>query len=221
VSSRRPQPAATTARSRRDPAPERRFPLVPVLGGVAALVLVLTIVFTYGSGAGELEVGDPTVAGAELPVFPGVGADDPALGLPVPEIAGADWNDTPTAITDDGRAKMIVVLAHWCPFCQEEVPVVQEWIDGGGLPEGVDVYTIASDVRQAAENYPPSDWLEGEGWEPPVILDDEAGSARTSLGLSAYPFWVFVAADGTVAGRHSGVLDAASLDLLAATLVQR
>jgi thiol-disulfide isomerase/thioredoxin len=192
-----------------------------VVGGAVAVVLVVTIILTFGSGSASepLEAGEPTVTGAFLPTLAELGGD-PAIGLDAPEVTGADWNGDPVSISNDGRAKMIVFLAHWCPHCQNEVPIVQDWLDATDLPDGVDIYSVATDMRRTADNYPPSRWLEREGWEPPVVLDDAAGTVRAAFGLNAYPYWVFVSADGTVAGRLSGALPADSLDAVAASLVQ-
>lgn len=223
MSSRRRKPS-TTGRASGRPQPAaapRRFPVGLVVGGAVAVVLVVTIILTFGDSSADapLEVGEPAVTGGALPILTDLG--DQAIGMPAPEVRGADWNGTPASITNDGRAKMIVFLAHWCPVCQGEVPVVQDWLDSGGLPDGVDFYSVATAVRKTADNYPPSRWLEREGWEPPVILDDEAGTARAAFGLSGYPFFVFVTADGAVAARVSGALPAEALDALAANLLEQ
>jgi hypothetical protein len=39
-----------------------------------------------------------------------------------------------------------------------------------------------------------------------VLIDDEALTLLEAVGLSAYPFTVVVAPDGTVAGRAAGAI---------------
>jgi hypothetical protein len=45
-----------------------------------------------------------------------------------------------------------------------------------------------------------------------VIADDEAGTAATTFGLSAFPYFVAVDADGTVVARASGELTTDQFD---------
>ena len=92
------------------------------------------------------------------------------------------------------------------------MPWVTEWLDAGNLPDGVDFYSVATSIDRTRENWPPSDWLEREAWPAPVIVDDQANSVANAFGLSAYPFWVFVDADCTIAGRVSGGLSVETLD---------
>ena len=32
---------------------------------------------------------------------------------------------------------MVVFLAHWCPHCNAEIPVLNEWRDSGEIPDGL------------------------------------------------------------------------------------
>jgi hypothetical protein len=112
---------------------------------------------------------------------------------------------------------VLLFLAHWCPHCQREVPLVQGWVDGGGLPADVELVSVSTAIDPNAPNYPPDDWLQREGWTAPVITDS-TGSVADAYGLSAFPFWVFVNADGTVAGRLTGELTTDQLDQIVASL---
>ena len=53
-------------------------------------------------------------------------------------------------------------------------------------------------------NYPPRTWLEHEGWNIPLVVDDDLDTVAEVFGLNAVPFGVFIDTDGTVAGRHAG-----------------
>lgn len=149
------------------------------------------------------EVVAPSVDGDPLPALDP--ASDAAVGMPLPAIRGTDYSGAPVTISEDG-AKVIIVVAHWCPHCQTEVPKIQQWLDDNGFPEGVALYSISTAAAVNAPNYPPDAWLQREGWEVPVIADDEQGTARTAVGVSGYPFLVFVDFDGNVASRHAGAL---------------
>jgi thiol-disulfide isomerase/thioredoxin len=153
----------------------------------------------------------PVIRGAALPAFPGRDATDPAVGQPAPEVSGADFDGTPVAIEADGRPKVLIFLAHWCPHCQEEVPVVQAWVSAGGVPDGVVFIAVSTSIDPAGPNYPPDAWLDREGWTSPVIVDP-TNSVSEAYGLTAFPFWVFVGPDGAVRARVIGGLSAADLD---------
>lgn len=144
------------------------------------------------------------VQGAPLPEFVPEAADA-AVGRTIPAIVGRSYKGEGVTIrADDGRAKAILFVAHWCPHCQREVPLVQSWLSGGGSTGGVDLYAVATGNDPARPNYPPGSWLERERWTVPTVMDDAASSIGQAYGLSAFPFWVFVRADGTVAARASG-----------------
>ncbi|MCJ7725741.1 MAG: TlpA family protein disulfide reductase [Acidimicrobiia bacterium] len=200
------------------------MPLGFILGGVFTVLLIVTVFLTMGddgeaSDAGlPDEYGSPTVEGS-LPLLADALAD-PAIGTAAPEVFGADFNGTPVSIADDGRAKIILIVAHWCQFCQAEVPWVSEWLNTNEMPAGVDFYGVATSIDRTLGNWPPSDWLEREGFSAPVLVDDRINSVANSFGLPAYPFWVFVNADGTVAARISGGISAADLDRIVASLAQ-
>jgi thiol-disulfide isomerase/thioredoxin len=181
--------------------------IVAVVGGVVVLLLI-AIVFSGGGQIGGSEYGEPELSGTALPPMPGTSPfDSTATGLLYPEVRGADFEGNQVAITNDGRAKAIVFLAHWCPHCQVEVPKVQEWIDAGGSVDGVDLYSVATASNSGRPNYPPSEWLQREGWTVPVIVDDSSGSVHTAYGSGGFPYWVFTNSDGTVELRSAGEIE--------------
>ena len=92
---------------------------------------------------------------------------------------------------------MIVVMAHWCPHCNDEVPKLVEWGESGDVPDGLQVVGISTAAREDAPNFPPASWLADDmGWEWPVLADDEEQTAARAVGTTGYPFIMFVDADG-------------------------
>lgn len=173
-----------------------------------------------GASATPAPVGSaapPVVSGEALPEYDPLVQPDPAVGLTIPTVEGTNFDGQPVSIALDGKAKILLFLAHWCPHCQTEVPVIQDWLDGGGSTGDVELISIASGINPAYPNYPPDEWLEREGWTVPVIVDGN-GAVASAYGLSAYPYWVFVGADGTVSGRLTGELGVADLQTILATL---
>ena len=65
----------------------------------------------------------------------------------------------------------------------------------------------------ARPNYPPSSWLEREGWTSPVLADGD-GEAASAYGLPAFPYWVAVDADGRIVERRTGELTPRQIDQL-------
>jgi thiol-disulfide isomerase/thioredoxin len=189
---------------------ERKIPWIGIVFGVVAVALVAAIVFSSDEAIGS-EFGDVEIEGEALAPFAPGGAD-PAVGAPAPEFSGVDFDGETVVVENDGTAKAIVFLAHWCPHCQAEVPRVQAWIDGGGGVDGVELYSVSTSMSTGQPNHPPSEWLDREGWTVPVVRDNEDSDLLSSFGGSAFPFYVFVNADGTVAGRTSGELDISTLE---------
>jgi cytochrome c biogenesis protein CcmG/thiol:disulfide interchange protein DsbE len=215
--------------TRRRGAKQNRTPYF-VIGGIAATVLIALVVALAAGGGGDdntttgggstdpATTGTVAVSGNPLPQFTDT-SDDPAVGMTLPTLEGNDQSGAPMTIGADGRPTMIMFVAHWCPHCQREVPVVQQWVDDGRLPEGVDLVSVSTAIDPNRPNYPPDVWLADEGWTAPVLVDAD-NSAAQAVGLSAYPFFVAIDGDGTVVLRATGELTTDQLDAVASTLAQ-
>ncbi len=197
---------------------QRRFPVLWVVFGAVAALLIAAIVFSgeesIGSGG---EYGDVTIAGEALPLMEGgaaIVANDPALGRVAPEATGVDFDDSAVAISHDGAPTAIVFLAHWCNHCQTEVPTVQAWLDSEGGVPGVDIVSVTTSASSGQPNWPPSSWLDREGWTTPNIRDDSDSSLFQAYGGRSFPYWVFLNGDGTVAHRQAGRVDTGQLQTI-------
>lgn len=184
----------------------RRF-----LYGVIAFVIVGALVIAVASNRGSTEKADVatqtaavTITGQPLPTYPGQGSTDPGVGTTIPDLSGTTLAGDAIEITDDGKAKVLLFAAHWCPHCQKEIPLLAPDLRENPLPANVDMYTVSTSVNADAPNYPPSDWFENEQWPTPVIADDESNTAAQAYGLDGFPYFVFVNSDNTVAARTSG-----------------
>lgn len=158
------------------------------------------------------------ISGTPLPRLSDSGSGDPAVGMPAPGLSGADFAGNPVSIGADGQAKIIVFLAHWCPYCRQEVPEVRDWAAGFDFPASVGLYSVSTLTDPARPNYPPATWFEMEGWSIPLIVDDAAESAAGAFGLNAVPFWVLVNADNTIAGRGAGAVPVEVLEQIVTQL---
>ena len=156
--------------------------------------------------SGDLNYGTVEVSGTPLEQSRTLGASDPAMGETAPSLTGQQFDGASITITPDGKPKIVMFVAHWCPHCQAEVPRIEDWLDENGMPTDVELYTVATGTSSACPNFPPGDWLREEGWSVPTLVDDEEASASTAYGLSSYPFFVVVDASGQVVVRASGEL---------------
>jgi thiol-disulfide isomerase/thioredoxin len=177
------------------------------------LLLVVAVMALVSCGsddkkpsAGGVEENRPvTITGTALAKLPQSG-DDPAVGKPIPEAAGQAFDGSPVAIRNDGKAKLIIFVAHWCPHCQKEIPLLADYLKKNPLPAGVDLYTVSTGVVSNRPNYPPSAWLKKEGWTAKTLADSKEQDAADAFGLSAYPYFVAADASGNVVARTSGEL---------------
>ncbi|MDH3753690.1 MAG: TlpA family protein disulfide reductase [Acidimicrobiia bacterium] len=191
-----------------------------LLGGLAAAVifaLVIAAAVTTGGdddsvAAGsnvasdiEGETGQAEIIGDPLPRHDTSLATDPAVGATAPDISASQFDGTRVSIdTADGTGRLIGFFAHWCPHCQREIPTVVDWMAQGAVPDGVEVVALSTGVSEGDPNYPPSAWFEREGFTGAVLRDSADDAVATGYGLSGFPYWVAVDADGTVMWRASG-----------------
>lgn len=199
---------------RRSTAPSTGRSRAPLLIGAGVIVLIViaaiaAIVLSGGSSSGLAEPANAAigVSGDPLPALSDP-ASDPAVGLAIPTITGTDLAAEPMTIGPADGPAAIVLLAHWCSHCQVEVPVLVDFLATTGMPDGVELVAISTSINRAQPNYPPSAWLEREGWTPPTMVDDSSSRALAALGMSSFPGFVFVDAEGRVVQRITGEISA-------------
>lgn len=149
-----------------------------------------------------ITVDEPT---SGLPRFE-AGVQDTAVGLAAPDLSGAAFpgGDTYTASLE-GPATIVLMFAHWCPYCQQEMPIISDlWQTR--RDEFPDVQVVAvSTAQDPSRGNPEIPYLEELQLPFPVIVD-EGNELAARWGLSAFPYWVFVGPDGTVIGRATGLI---------------
>ena len=178
-----------------------------VIGGAAIFAITSSGPDSASTSDGISEFSSITVTGEALPAFDSVStATDTAIGLPAPVVSGKGFTGTEITTDGAGTPTLLVFLAHWCPHCQREVPLLVEWEKDGKTPTGVDVIAVATGTDPANPNFPPSEWLAREEFPAlwPVIADSADKKAANAFGLSGYPYFVLVDAQGNVFKRLSG-----------------
>lgn len=92
--------------------------------------------------------------------------------------------------------------------------MIQDWLETGGLPDDVDLYSVTTFSSPLRPKWPPEDWLRSEDWEIPVIMDDEDNTFASYYGMRGSPFFVVLDGENTNLARVEGELDAEGLGLL-------
>jgi len=201
------------------PTEQRRLPVVWL--GLGALVLVAAVIAIVVSthsdskktavvatgnrtanGVALKETQPVAVTGPALPTF-GEGTDQ-AVGRTAPELAGSSFDGKSVTVAHDGRPKLVLFVAHWCPHCQREVPLLVEYLSGHPLPAGIDLLAVATSTSYNQPNYPPSAWLAREHWSSKVMADSSDFAAAKAFGLPAFPYFVALDSHSKVVGRTSG-----------------
>ena len=137
-------------------------------------------------------------------------ADDTAVGTPAPVLLGVDLDGVPLRIdgANDGPT-MVMFLAHWCPHCNDEIPVINEMRNDGRFPDELKIIAVSTSPAPDQPNFPPDEWLADRNWTYPAMLDGVDVDAGTFIGaeaygVSAFPFTTLIDGDGNVAARWSG-----------------
>jgi len=184
-----------------------------LIGSIAAAIAIAAIVAVATQSSsddvvtGVEEFNSVEVVGDPLPEYSD-SASDTAIGMTAPILTGKGFTGN-TIVTGPGTPTLLVFLAHWCGYCQREVPLLVQWNRDGLVPSGLDVIAIATSTDPASPNFPPSEWLAREEFPPlwPVMTDSGEKTAANAMGVSGFPFFVLLDSSGKVALRISGEIE--------------
>jgi cytochrome oxidase Cu insertion factor (SCO1/SenC/PrrC family) len=110
-----------------------------------------------------------------------------------------------------GKPVVINFWATYCPPCRAEMPLLQRQVVA---QSGVQLVLVnEGDGSRAAR-----DFLDSVGVRQPALLDFDLRVGH-AYGAAALPMTVFIRADGSIAARHIGQLDAAVLASYLSNLV--
>jgi thiol-disulfide isomerase/thioredoxin len=191
------------------PTPRRSIPVfwiamaIVIVGAFAALSLLGSDNEVTSEDRAKPVTAAVITTGEKLAKVPPAGEKDLAVGDRAPKLAGTSLDGEPMTIAPGSSPMVLMVLAHWCPHCQAEVPSIVDWYDSAS-PDGVELYGISTSASEDRPNFPPAAWLRREEWPFVTLVDDEVGSAGQALGMDGFPLLVFIDADGKVVDRYTG-----------------
>ena len=179
------------------------------------IFLSMLIIFSCSNSETTKFISDTELIGEKIEIsIPNSGIDT-ASGKISPTIKYKILGDDLVVNYPENTPTILLFVAHWCPYCQEEIPEVIEWIQQDNVIEkGVNVVLIVTSIDSGKSNYPPDEWLFNEKWQYPVIYDDEENKIAEHFGVSYFPSWVFTENDGMIAFTHAGKITREELSKL-------
>jgi thiol-disulfide isomerase/thioredoxin len=173
-------------------------------------------VVTVPGGVQPAEYQKVSATGGLLAPLPESGADT-ETGKSVAVLKGYDLQGRPVTIdpAGEGQATLVVFLAHWCQFCNREIPVLNKWRESGEVPTGLRVVGVTTGSKADQANWPPSKWMTAMKWPFEVMADSEAQEAAAAYGVAGYPFMAFVGANGKITARTSGEVPVEQIQIYA------
>ncbi len=176
----------------------------------------------------EIAAGNPSpatpsnpvsVPAGSLPPFTDPQSDPAVLGeFVLGELSATEYysSEQTTIAPTDGKARVWLVWAHWCPYCQQELPVIaQWWPENADRFPNTDLVTVSTSSDPTRGN-PLLPYLDESQFPFPVLMDEDLQLA-TQFGTNAFPFWVVTDDEGKVVFRVAG---AVGLDTIEAIFTQ-
>jgi len=185
-------------------APHRRPQAWVLRGFLVFLVLVLVSVAGLAGvaflGPKTMGLRDATITGPKV-----------AVGGAFPQVTGQDFTHADQRIDAASHPAVILVVAHWCHFCQGETQLL-----AGATKEQLPsqrLYLIPTWFMWPLA-WPPQDRLHAASF-PGTVIVDPGSTVANKLGLGGVPEWFFTNASGVVVARHQGSLSLDELRTLA------
>jgi thiol-disulfide isomerase/thioredoxin len=166
-----------------------------------------------GGGSSALDSPAASAPPGYLPRFDKT-TQDGAVGMTLGPIEGVDAYTAETVSFDpaDGTKRIWMIWAHWCPFCQQELPLLTDWYPTVSDDYETELVTVSTSIDPSRGN-PLEAYLAESQFPFPVVVDANSDAA-IKMGVSAFPFWVVTDGDGEVLLRTTGLLELAQVQSL-------
>jgi thiol-disulfide isomerase/thioredoxin len=122
------------------------------------------------------------------------------------------YSDAETTIDPaDGTARVWFIWAHWCPYCQQELPAVAAWwSENRDRFPNSDLVSVTTSIDETRGN-PLIPYLDAENFPFAVFMDPDLTLGQ-QFGTSAFPFWVVTDGSGKVVFRVAGSIGVDAVD---------
>lgn len=180
----------------------------PIAAGIAVLGLLLLLIFGLIQKAPDTTIGD-SLAEGKLPDAPGFDLevlDEGEPGRVLERSLDRAIADGQVSLDElRGTPVVLNLWASWCTPCRQEADLLQRRWEAtrkqGVLFLGVNMQDARSDARGFLREFE---------IDYPIIREGERETAE-AYGATGLPETFFITADGRVAGRHIGPIEAAEL----------
>lgn len=163
--------------------------------GILAIVAALAGLFVFGLLRGKPDRAiTSNLLGKPVPLF----------DLPLYERYWAEYGESLSLASYDGRPRIINFWASWCGPCYQEAPEFQ--IAWEALKD--EVMFIGVQTQDKGKKQQGKDFLDQFNLSFPNVIDDNS-SVSVAYGLFGVPETFFVKADGNLAYKHVGPVSAA------------
>src|SRR6266508_4814410 len=171
----------------------------PPIQAIATALAAAALLAACGQGGAQPDAGQASPATS--PAAPtGIARD--AVRLRLAGFAGGPGFSLPDDLR--GRPLVLNVWASWCGPCRTEMPAFQQVYlkakDKVGFL-GLDYLAVEAAARRFVAQT-------GVTYR---LAADPKGTAGAKLGVASLPATLFIAADGTLRGRHPGAMTATQL----------
>ena len=158
--------------------------------------------------ASNAEVPAQAIPAGSLPPFEST-QHDPAVasGMTLGEVSGTEYYtaSTVTYPSSSEKARVWMVWAHWCPYCQQELPELSAfWEQSQSSFPNVELVSITTSQDDTRGN-PLEPYLDELQLPFPVLVDNDLSIAG-QFGTTSFPYWVVTDTEGTVLLRISGAI---------------
>jgi thiol-disulfide isomerase/thioredoxin len=167
---------------------------------VGAIGVTLFLGTRDGSSAPDSSFPDLGEIAENDPNLPSTNEAAPTFRL---ETLDGEVFDLADHIANDGRPVILNLWASWCPPCRSEMPSIN--VAAQRHPEVAFVGVAVQDDPQKA-----ADFAEEIDITYTIAIDD--GSVEEAYPVLGLPGTFFIAADGTIAKNHFGLVTIESLD---------
>ena len=145
----------------------------------------------------------------DAPRGTGVGQRAPGFVLP---LLGSDPSEVLDLDALRGQPVVLSFWVTWCSHCRAQTPLL---VDAHAQYAAEGVQFVGVNVRETVDVAHP--YVTGQGILYPVVMDAEGLTAQ-QYQVSGFPTTYFIDAEGSVAARHVGRLDAQALERYLAML---